>query len=401
MTVLADTMTRHRSNGKVADPSSVGSNNRAEGQTMRILFVADTLGSGGKERQLIELLKGLDTRPEIAYSLCVLSSTIDYTDAHDLKGSIHIVERKFRYDPTVFFRLYRIAREFKADIIQSWELMCSIYSLPVAKLLGIRFLNAIRNAPDRLRVFEKVWVRSKLTFPFSDGIIANSQAGLRSYGIKGDRGVCIHNGFDPGRIGTLQDGESVRKRFDIRTPKVVGMVAKFHPKKDNETFIRAAVQVCRSRKDVTFLAIGTGKTIDRCKELVPDECKDRVRFLGRQLNVESLIGIFDVGVLATFTEGISNSVMEYMALSKPAVVTDGGGTKELVIDRVTGFLVPRSDPDALAERIQYLLDNPGEASRMGQQGRERLETHFNLERMTREFVDTYARQYAMAGRRGR
>ena len=401
MTGLADTMTGHRSNGKVAGPSSAGSINRGEGQTMRILFVADTLGSGGKERQLIELLKGLDTQPGITYSLCVLSSTIDYTDAHDLKGAIHIVERKFRYDPTVFFRLYRIAREFKADIIQSWELMCSIYSLPVAKLLGIRFLNAIRNAPDRLRVFEKVWVRSKLTFPFSDGIVANSQAGLQSYGIKGDRGTCIHNGFDLGRLGTLQDGESVRKRFDIRTPKVVGMVAKFHPKKDNETFIRAALQVCRSRKDVTFLAIGTGKTVDDCKELVTDECKDRIRFLGRQLNVESLIGIFDVGVLATFTEGISNSVMEYMALSKPVVVTDGGGTRELVIDRVTGFLVPRSDPDALAERIQYLLDNPGEASHMGQQGRKRLETHFNLERMTREFVDTYARHYAMAGRRGR
>jgi len=178
------------------------------------------------------------------------------------------------------------------------------------------------------------------------------------------------------------------------------MVAKFHPKKDNETFIRAAVQVCRLRDDVTFLAIGTGKTVDRCKELVSDEYRDRIKFLGRQLNVESLIGIFNVGVLATFTEGISNSVMEYMALSKPVVVTDGGGTSELVVDGVTGFLVPRSDPGALAERIRYLLDHPSEASHMGQEGRKRLETHFNLERMTSEFVDTYSRHYAINRKKG-
>jgi glycosyltransferase involved in cell wall biosynthesis len=396
VTLFADAVTDERSRGKVDVRLSGESSIQGERQVMRILFVADTLGSGGKERQLVELLKGLDKRPDVAYSLCLLSSTIDYSDAHGLKGAIHIVERKFRYDPTVFFKLYRIAADFKADIVQSWELMCSIYSLPVAKVLGLRFVNAIRNAPERLRVFESTWIRSKLTFPFSDGIVANSEAGLRSYGIGSDRGTCIHNGFDLGRLRVLETPEGIRERFGIRTPKVVGMVAKFHPKKDNETFIRAATEVCSSRDDVTFLAIGTGKTMDHCRRLVRPAHEDRIRFLGRQLNVESLIRIFDVGVLATFTEGISNSVMEYMALSKPVVVTDGGGTRELVLDRVTGFLVPRSDPGVMAEKIQYLLDNPQEASQMGQAGRTRLETHFNLERMTKEFVDTYARHYAMS-----
>jgi glycosyltransferase involved in cell wall biosynthesis len=78
------------------------------------------------------------------------------------------------------------------------------------------------------------------------------------------------------------------------------------------------------------------------------------------------------------------------------VVTEGGGTRELVLDGVTGFLVPRSDPLALAGKIQFLLDDPNRASQMGVAGRKRLEIDFNLERMTREFVEAYSRYYALS-----
>ena len=54
----------------------------------------------------------------------------------------------------------------------------------------------------------------------------------------------------------------------------------------------------------------------------------------------------DICLLSTFTEGISNSIMEYMALGKPVIATDGGGTKEIVDDGETGFLIGQSDPGA-------------------------------------------------------
>jgi len=365
------------------------SSGQDDGKPLRILFVADTLGCGGKERQLVELLKGLDQRTDVVYSLCLLSHNIHYEEARSLNGETHFIERKFRYDPSIVFKLYSICRQFRPDILQSWELMCSIYALPVVKALGVKFVNYIQNAPAKLELFDSNSIRSKLTFPFSDLILANSYAGLRSYNIPEAKGGCIYNGFDFARLQSLQEKLAVRKRFDIRTEKVVGMVAKFHPKKDNETFLQAAMSVCDTRKDVTFMAVGEGVNLERCKKMVGPEYADQIKFLGRQEQVESIVNVFNIGVLATYTEGISNSIMEYMALSKPVIATDGGGTNELVIDNVTGFLVSVSDPDSMAQKVVFLLDHPEKAAAMGKAGRERLETHFRLERLADDFVDAY------------
>src|SRR5262249_16906176 len=105
--------------------------------------------------------------------------------------------------------------------------------------------------------------------------------------------------------------------------------------------------------------------------------------------LESLINLFDVGVLATFTEGISNSIMEYMALSKPVVATDGGGTKELVLEGETGFLVPAGDAAALAARLDALLDDARLATRMGLAGRARLLAAFDLSSLVEKHRAVY------------
>jgi glycosyltransferase involved in cell wall biosynthesis len=356
---------------------------------MRILFLIDTLGSGGQERQLIELLKGLDQHEDVAYCLCIWSKNIHYDDAASLKGMIRIIERKPGFDASLFRRLMSLCREFKPDIIQSWDMMSAVYAMPVAKLTGAKFCNAIRNAPEKLSVKDKVWTRVKLTFPFSDRIIANSLAGLRGYRVSARKGVCIHNGFDLKRVARILPEEEVRRKFGIRTPKVVGMVAKFHARKENEVFITAAIDLCRKRNDVTFLAVGDGVKLERCKAMVNPEMGDRILFPGKITGVESLVALFDVGVLAATREGISNAIMEYMVMRKPVVATEGGGTPELVVDGFTGFLIPSGRADVLGERIQHLLDHPEEARRLGEAGRARLETEFSLDGMTQRYVDTY------------
>ena len=97
----------------------------------------------------------------------------------------------------------------------------------------------------------------------------------------------------------------------------------------------------------------------------------------------------NLGVLATFTEGVPNFIMECMALGKPVVVSDGGGSGELVLDGKTGFLVAPQDPLALAEKMEFLLDNPDIACSMGRAGRERIEKHFSLGRMVDQTLELY------------
>ena len=363
---------------------------------IKVLLLIDRLGAGGKERQLIELLKGLERRREVECRLAVLANQqtqllhSHFPDLHKLDTPIYYLDRRSAKDISAFGRLYRLCRDFQPDILHSWELMCSVYALPLAKLLGIRFINhTIQNAPARIGFLSRVWLRSRLTFPFSDVVLANSRAGLKAYRAPARKSAYIHNGFDLERIQQLQDPQTLRRELGITTSRVVGMVGKFISKKDYPTFIRAGILLLQQYNDLTLIAVGDGPRLAECRKMIPPAQREYFKFTGNRQEVESIVNLFDVGVLATFTEGISNSIMEYMALGKPVVATAGGGTGEIVLDGQTGFLVKASDPAALAAKIGYLLDHPGKSQAMGQAGRERLIGEFNLQAMTHKFTELY------------
>ena len=90
-------------------------------------------------------------------------------------------------------------------------------------------------------------------------------------------------------------------------------------------------------------------------------------------------------------EGISNAIMEYMALGKPVIATDSGGTGELVVNNITGFLVQDNDVAELEKKIDLLLDDERIARDMGVAGQLRIKEEFNLEKMTSSYISLYNR----------
>jgi glycosyltransferase involved in cell wall biosynthesis len=154
------------------------------------------------------------------------------------------------------------------------------------------------------------------------------------------------------------------------------------------TFIRAAQKVTARRRDVSFLAVGGGKNLEPCQRIVSRGDRS-IRSLGERKDVEELVKQMDIGVLCTFTEGISNSVLEYMAAGKPVVVTQGGGSSGLIVEGEHGFLVPPSNPTAVAEKIDLLLNDPMNAQQMGAAGRRGLQDYFSLEHLAENTVRMY------------
>lgn len=357
---------------------------------IKILFVIDRLSVGGKERRLLELLKGLKRYDNISYRLVVLSDIVFYESIEELDCEIDYLKRKVGKDPTIFIKLYKICKEYNPDIIHSCESMCSVYMVPIAKILKIRMINAmISAAPLKINYFGKASFRTKLTFCFSDYIVANSNAGLKSYKVPKNKGVCIHNGFNFKRIENLTKYESMKQKLAIYNKKIVGMVARFEDDKDYKTFILAAQKILKQRDDVRFLAVGNGKNLSKYMEMVNSEFKGKIRFMGNQKNIESIVNIFDVGILSSYTEGISNSIMEYMALGKPVIATDNDGNREIVENNVTGFLIEQKNELKMAEKIEILLNDDEKAAKMGSAGKERIIRHFNIRKMIDNYMQLY------------
>ena len=89
--------------------------------------------------------------------------------------------------------------------------------------------------------------------------------------------------------------------------------------------------------------------------------------------------------------------MEYMAAGKPSIVTDGGGSRELVLDGHTGFLVSASNPQAVAARIELLLNSSDLGKQMGRAGQARLFDKFSLEQLVENTMRMY-RETVWVGR---
>lgn len=357
---------------------------------MRIVHIIDSIASGGKERQLCELAKGLVGTPDVALSVVVLSEVMQYGALSELGVPIHVLRRTGGPSLTDFLRVLNILKQLRPDVVHSWNSMCSIYGAPAAMISGAGFVNGFfRSAPARLS-----WglrTRTLLTQPLSDVAVANSRAGIAAFHLAPRKSVCIYNGFDEGRLANIPAPDEVRRSLGISTPHVVGMVGSFSPAKDYRTYLDVATAMTRSRPDVTFLAVGAGPQLEAFQREFPTTDYPRIRFLGRRSDVEAIASILTVGVLATHTEGLSNAIMEYMAVGKPVVATDCPGNRELVEDERSGFLVGEGDPAALRARIDQLLGNPELATRLGARGRTRITEDFSLEAMTNAYLALYRR----------
>jgi glycosyltransferase involved in cell wall biosynthesis len=366
---------------------------------MRIIFTIDDLGAGGTQRRFIEHIKGVKLRSDIEFEIVVMSRDFHYQELLTMDIKIHYLIRSAKKDLSVFYKFYKICKAFKPDIIHSWVSMTSIVVIPAVKLQRIIFVNAmVVDTPVKRNVSNKVWLRAKLSFPFSTVIIGNSNAGLKAYGAPEKKSVCVYNGMDLKRFENLKDPQLIKEEiFGTNTGDIfiAGMVAAFEERKDYKTLVSAAIKHVTTNERMRYVMVGGGSTMDDLKKTVPAHLTDKIIFSGRRTDVESIINIFDVGVLLTNSnvhgEGVSNAIIEYMASSKPVIATRGGGTDEVVIDNQNGFLTDPGNGDQLIEKLELFVKMPELKTTMGKKGREMVNEKFDLKIMTRNYLQVYGK----------
>ena len=359
---------------------------------MRILFFLESLYGGGKERRSVELIRYLKEQPEdYEIELVLTEEEIYYEDIHKAGIKISILKRNgMKYDPGIFMRFYRICRSFKPDLIHAWGKMATFYAIPAKIACGVPLVSSlIADSFKSYSNFSRYYFLLKTNLLFSDIILANSEAGLKAYNIRTSKARVIYNGVRLSRFQLISDPQEVREEFGIRTRFIVIMVATFSHFKDYDLFIDIAKEAAGIRDDITFLAVGDGSDFNRIRMRVNDEKLGNVVLSGRQKHIEKLVAVSDIGLLCTKSEGISNSIIEYMAMGKPVIATDViGGSRELMIDGVTGYCTERNKA-LIIELINRLLHNEGLRFSMGRLGKERIESKFSVGHMGEEFQSLY------------
>lgn len=370
-----------------------------------ILFLINSLGSGGAEAMLYRLLSKLD-RTRFAPQVIALideDSPIYVEKIQQLGIPVRSLGmHPGKPSPMALLQLTRWLRQDQPDIIQTWLYYADLAGGLAARLAGgIPVVWGIRHSDlstegNKPILLLTASICARLSRRFPHRIVCCSEASHRVHialGYAPEKMVVIPNGYD---IESFKPDPIAREllRNEQQIPQdapVIGLVARFHVLKDHRNFVRAASLLHRDRPDVHFVLCGSGVTWEN-RELVTwiEEAgiRSRCHLLGLRDDIPKVTAAVDVASLSSFGEAFPNVVSEAMSCMVPCVVTNVGDAARIVGE--TGLVVPPKNSAALAEAWRKMLDlGPEGRSRLGMAARERVKEHFSLSQIVNRYQDLY------------
>ena len=312
------------------------------------------------------------------------------------------LDRRTRAHAWAWLPLVRLLRRERVDVIHAHKFGSNIWGVVFGRLCGVPVVVTHEHGWS----FEgraKTIIDRDLIARGSNAFIAVSREDRRRMieleKISPERAVFVANG-----IPALPppSGRDVRAELGIGPEdRVVTTVGFLRQPKAMDILIEAAAGIAPRFPALKVLIVGEGADRPVYEALIERlGVQDTVKLLGLRSDVPDLLAASDVAVLSTNSEGSPLSVMEYMDAGLPVVATRVGGIPDLIDDGVEGLLVEPQDAPGLGEAIGRVLDDPEEARRMGERGRERRRREFDIDVMVENLQDLYLELFA-ATRRGR
>ena len=369
----------------------------------KIAHVITGLQNGGAEAMLLKLLTETDKKQFCPLVISLTNRGV-MAEKFEILGVRVLTCDMLPSRPSIsgVASLLKYLRYFRPDLVQTWLYHADLLGGIAARVLRIRCVvwNVRHDNLDRdknkshtlwavrANALLSSWVPSKIVCNSANSAIIHQSIGFKSQPF-----VIIPNGFD---IDIFRPDSRSREKTlrELNIPSdssLVGLIARFHPQKNHERFIRAAAQVIKANSRVYFLLAGADVDWNNAA-LVSwiDEhgLRDRFRLLGRRDDIPSLLASLDVAVCASWGEGFPNVVGEAMACEIPCVVTDVGDCANIVGD--TGWVVKSGDFHALGDSIVSALMTPRvERMSMGKRARKRIIEHYALPAIVSQYERLY------------
>jgi L-malate glycosyltransferase len=372
-------------------------------ERLRILYTVNRMDVGGSQTHLVQVLRLLDRR-RFEPMLCCLTGRGALLDAARATGAT-VVSADLRglKSPASLSgvgRLARFMRRERLDVVHNYLLRANVVGTVAARLARVPVVLASKRGCHARHGLELLGAR--LSNRLADCVTTNAGA-VRAFvhdneGCPLEKMVVIPSGVDTDRFAPLAAGD-YKARLGLRADQpVVGIVTRMRVRKGLEEFLRAVAMVREQRPEIQAAVVGEVELDAAIGELVEQlGLRDHLHLLGRRTDMPEVLSAFDVFVLSSHDEGMSNAILEAMAMERAVVATDVGGTGEVVQHERTGLLVPARDPTPLAAAIARLLAAPPDAAAMGARGRAVVVERFSARAMVQQMEALYARLLAARG----
>lgn len=370
---------------------------------IRIAYVVDHLKMGGAQRHLLQVMRRLDREryaPEIWTTSAQRGELASAFEALDVP--VHSFEiGATLMSPATIRACRRVARDWQArgiHIVHGYLFEGNLLGTIAGKLAKRPVLLISKRSLDVYDRWDRRWAAWW-----------NNRAATRvTVNAIAVRDVVMeHEGCPPSKIEHIPNGVPLP---DLSTPvaaseddprgdgPLVGMVGRLGWKKGYEYALEAFARLRERVSEVRVDIIGDGDLREDLAERAHTLGLDgTVRFLGQRTDVPERMRTFDCYVLSSVIEGMPNALLEAMALGRPVVTTNAGGSAEVAVDGESGLVVPTRDPDALASAIERVLTDELLRERISRAALVRVKKHFSEEAMMTALDTLYRREMTAAG----
>ncbi len=352
---------------------------------IKIALIIDVLEDikGGAERQLFELIKGID-KDRFEVFLFILHQNSIPKDIVDLNVNTQALKIKRIYDFKGIYKGFRFTQFLKKEkvrILMTYHFGSDIWGTVFGKLSRVPVI--VSNRRDEGFWRKKYHILAyKLVNRWVDKVIVVSEAVkamvLRDEKVDSEKVEIIYNGVDVERFSKAQICTDLGL---LAGAKVITCVGNLRPVKGHRYLVEAAVVIIAKFPQAHFLLVGDGELRSELIRLTQQlKIENNVHFLGKRDDVPSILAATDICVLPSLSEGLSNTLLEYMASGKPVIATRVGGNIEVIRNEENGILIPVKDSQALAYQVIRLLTDGALANALAQNARVDVKERFNLQK---------------------
>jgi glycosyltransferase involved in cell wall biosynthesis len=355
----------------------------------RILVLIKGLGIGGAERLIADAASFWD-RTRFDYRVAFMLPHKDQLVAELEEQGIGVTSLggdEPRLTLGAVRRMRALFEDWQPDLVHA--------HLPSAGILArLLFKGPVvyteHNLADSYRQPTR-WL-NRATYGRNASVLAVSDAVAESLrGFPGPKPVVVPNGVSVNVDAS--DVAEIRNELGLEpSDPLVVHVGNIRPHKGHSNLIAATAKMVAERPEVRVVSVGGEKfpgDLGRVRaEAEAAGVGKALEFMGRRPDALAFIAAADVFVNPADVEGLPVVILEALALGRPVVATEVGGVPSVVIDGVTGKLVPPRDPVALAGAILEALDTP-QARKWGETGRELILRDHGTDRMVHSYEETY------------
>ena len=358
---------------------------------IHIQHVLLSLQPGGLENGVVNVVNLLN-RDRFRSSVCCLKHKGEFAARlADNQVAVHEMGSRGGNNLLLPFKLARLFRRTKTDIVHTRNAEAFFYGFLGAKIAGVsRIIHS-----EHGRTFNDRPLRFIVQRHFSrytDRIFSVTEQLkhdlVRNIGIPASRIEVLYNGVDLGRFKPASRPDILTQLGFQPNDVVVGTVGRLVTVKNYSLLLQAVRAL--DRADIKLALVGDGPERGALEKMATMlGLGKQVRFLGHRDNVSELLAAFDIFVLPSISEGMSNTLLEAMGAGIAVVASDVGGNPEIVNDGIDGLLFPSGNVEALASQLQSLLTNADRRAQLARGGRERVLHSFTIDAMISRYETLY------------